>query len=63
MGNLCLTRREGETVVLHSLAGERIEIEVAEVIGGKVKLLFHAPSSVLINRGEVQKRIDRGERM
>ena len=62
MGNLCLTRMKGEIVVLTMPTGERVELEVNGIERRKVKLTFRAPPSVLIHRGEVQARIDRGQK-
>jgi len=50
---LILHRREGETVWITASNGEQIEVTVAEVRGGRARLGFHAPESVVIDRGEV----------
>lgn len=46
---LVLTRRIGETIVL----GDVIELTVAEVRGGKVRLAISAPEAVRIRRAEL----------
>jgi carbon storage regulator len=46
---LVLTRRIGETIVL----GTKIELTVAAVQGGKVKLAISAPAVVRIRRSEL----------
>lgn len=50
---LILNRREGETVMITASNGEPIEVTVSETRAGHVRLGFHAPESVVIDRGEV----------
>lgn len=55
-GNLVLTRRSGESVIV-SIGGEQImEINVGEVIQGRCKLCFSAPRHVIICRKEILNR-------
>lgn len=50
---LVIRRRAGESVVIEPGPGLRIELQVMEVHGTRVKLGFAAPASVLILRQEI----------
>jgi carbon storage regulator len=50
---LHITRRKGETVVVTTPAGERIEVSVLGFQGQQVRLGVEAPAPVSIKRGEV----------
>ena len=52
---LILTRRIGESVVIH----EDVYCTVMEYRDGKVHLAFDAPKSIPIHRDEIQRRIYR----
>lgn len=55
-GNLVLTRRTGESVIIRNEAGEVVVIvAVQEVRSGKVKLLFQAPPAWPVNRQEIDE--------
>jgi len=56
---LVLTRKDQESVVIASANPfERmLKVTVLEIGGGKVKLGFEAPSSVLVHRSEIWERI------
>ena len=58
---LVLTRRVDEDVLLTLPDGQRVRIHVAAVVGDKVRLAFDAPDEVVVNRAEVQDRIDAGQ--
>ena len=58
---LVLTRHVDEDVLLTLPDGQRVRISVAGVLGDRVKLAFDAPAEVIINRAEVQARIDAEE--
>lgn len=51
---LTLTRKVGETIVVHR---GLITIHVKRVSGNKVQLSVDAPKEIEINRGEVETRI------
>lgn len=55
---LVFSRRVGEKTVITTSSGERIVVQVSRVLGRNVRMSFDAPSSVRINREDVQKRID-----
>lgn len=50
---LCLTRKVGDTVRLELPDGSIILIEVGDVQGKQVRLIFNADEAVKIHRGEV----------
>jgi carbon storage regulator len=53
-GNLVLTRKKGESVII----GDNIEVTVVEIGGeGRVRLSFNAPSDISIHREEVYNEI------
>lgn len=59
---LILTRRVNEEIVI--TAGDfKIVLQVTEIDGQKVKLGFHAPHQVSINRREVQDANEAKARM
>lgn len=65
MGNLILTRRPGDTIrltvdptvdpqeALRWLLEEGIDIEVAEILGERVRLAIRAPDELRVMRGEL----------
>jgi len=55
MGQLILTRKPGETIVIDG----DIEVTVLGIVGNQVRIGTDAPDEVPINRKEVQRRIDR----
>ena len=57
-GQLVLTRKKNEIV---SIENGRIEVELLEIRGDKVRLAFRADPSIRIHRKEVQDRINTGE--
>ena len=54
MGNLILTRKRNESVVI----GGDVTLTVVEIRGDKVRLGFRAPQGVRIDRSEVRDRIE-----
>jgi len=50
---LVIRRRPGESVIIEAGPGVRIQLQVMEVQGARVKLGFAAPASVLILRQEI----------
>ncbi len=54
-GNLILSRRAGEVVVI----GTDIEVEVLEIRGDKVRIRVSAPKEVQVHRLEVWEEIQR----
>ena len=56
---LILTRRPNDSVVITDSAGERMEVMVLEVSGNQVRMGFCAPDDVIINRREIQDKIDK----
>jgi len=55
---LVLTRYPGESIIITSASGCRIEISIIDVRGDKVRLGIEAPRSVTVHRKEIQQRID-----
>lgn len=55
---LLLSRKEGERVMI----GRDIIVQVAEINGNKVRLLFTAPNGVPIYREEIYKSIHQDEK-
>jgi carbon storage regulator len=53
---LILNRKEGQSVIITTDAGEEIEISVLEIKGKYAKLGFTAPVSVGVDRKEVSER-------
>lgn len=51
---LVLSRKSGESIFID---GKRIEIRVLSISQGKVRLGFIADLDVVINRGEIEERI------
>lgn len=54
---IVFTRRENQGVVL-SVGGVRVTVRVAEIKGGKARLVIDAPGTVQVNRGEIQATLD-----
>lgn len=55
LGRLALTRKEGELIRLTTSDGP-IEVIVETAVGNRAKLVFVAPTSVRIMRGELTPR-------
>ncbi len=53
---LILNRKEGQSVIITTDAGEEIEISILEIKGKYAKLGFTAPVSVGVDRKEVSER-------
>jgi len=53
---LILTRRPGETLIIETPAGERIEVTVLEVKGNQVKIGTDAPDNIAIVREELLEK-------
>jgi carbon storage regulator CsrA len=59
---LVLGRKQGETIIIRTRAGEEIKMMVVAIgSAGKVRIGVGAPEDCTIHRGEVQQRIDSGE--
>jgi carbon storage regulator len=58
MPGLLLTRKEGERVMI----GRDIVVQVCDIAGGKVRLLFTAPDSVPIYREEIYVNIHKDDK-
>jgi len=54
---LILTRRPGETIVIETPAGERIEVAVLGVKGNQVRVGTQAPADVSIMREEMLRKL------
>ena len=54
MGELVLTRRVNETIVING----NIRVTIRHISGHQVKVGVDAPREVSINRQEIQERID-----
>lgn len=52
MGNLVLTRKANETIII----GDLVTIKINKVWGGKVSLSIEAPKEVRVLRGELLER-------
>jgi carbon storage regulator len=50
---LCLTRREGEKIII----GDNIVVTVVEVSGDRVRIGIEAPKEISVHREEVQIKI------
>lgn len=50
---LVITRKVGETIII----GDNIEVKVARVDGGQVRLAITAPREIPVHRGEIYARI------
>jgi carbon storage regulator len=57
---LILTRRPGESVIITTPAGERIEVAVLGVKGNQVRLGTEAPAEVTVLREELVDRSQTG---
>lgn len=53
---LVLARKKGQRILAFRKGGDRIEIQVMEITGGRVRLGITAPSEVTILREEVEPR-------
>ena len=54
---LILTRRPGETLIIETPAGERIEVTVLQVKGSQVRIGTQAPADISIVREELVERL------
>ena len=54
---LILTRRVGESIIIETPAGERIEVAVLGVKGNQVRIGTQAPGDIQIMREELLERI------
>ncbi len=59
---LILNRKEGQSVIITTDAGEEIEISVLEISGKYTKLGFNAPISIGVDRKEVSERKKENEK-
>jgi len=59
---LVLTRQTEQSVVMTTMDGMRVTVKVVGVHNGNVRLHIDAPSSVDINRSEVEEAIARQRR-
>lgn len=50
---LVLARKQNETIVITTPAGDVIEIVVVELRGDKVRLGVHAPVTIRVDRKEI----------
>ena len=57
---LVLTRKIGESIIIHTSTGEEIEILVLDMKGKQVRLGTEAASDVSVYRDEVLERIRYG---
>lgn len=55
---LVLARREQEEIIVTSPQGEELRILVVEIRPGLVRLGLNAPRTWVINRAEIQARIE-----
>ena len=58
---LILTRHPGETIIIETPAGERIQVVVLGVKGNQVRVGIEAPADVTILREELIDRPQTGE--
>ena len=58
---LILTRRVGESIIIETPAGERIEVTVLAVKGSQVRIGTQAPEDVRIVREELLARADKAD--
>lgn len=58
-GNLVLSRKKNETIIVAPEGHEPIEVTVVEIRGDKVRLGVEAPREVPVHRREIQDAIDR----
>ena len=54
---LVLTRELGGRIILHTAAGEVIEIQLLETRGAQARIGIHAPKSVIIAREEIDEAL------
>lgn len=60
MAKLVLARRINETIVI-KIGDVKVLVTIADIAGKQAKVAICAPESVLINREEMQDRLDRRE--
>lgn len=60
---LVLSRARDESVILtDTVSGHQTTVTVVAINGGHVRLGFSAPQAVVVNRRELQERIDAEDR-
>jgi sRNA-binding carbon storage regulator CsrA len=52
LGRLCITRREGDGIILRTPAGELIEVWFYQFDRGSTKVMVIAPKNVRVDRHE-----------
>lgn len=57
---LCLTRHEGETVELYQHGVKLGEVQLVQIRGDRVRLVFEFPDGIQIIRGEVENKVIKG---
>ncbi len=58
---LILNRKEGQSIVITTEAGEEIELSILEIKGKYAKVGIQAPATVTVDRKEVSERKKGGE--
>lgn len=58
IGQLVLSRKPNETIVVQSPEGTLITVSVIEIRGDKVLLMTRAPKSWRVHRGEIFDKIE-----
>jgi carbon storage regulator CsrA len=58
---LILNRKETQSIVITTEAGEEIELSILEIKGKYAKVGIQAPSTVTVDRKEVHERKKGGE--
>ena len=56
-GPVVLTRRPGESIIIETPAGERIEVAVLGIRGNQVRIGTNAPDDIQIMRDELPERL------
>ena len=56
-GYLCISRKKFESLSITTAAGERIELKVADIQRGKVRLALSADKSIKILRSELEAKL------
>lgn len=54
---LTLTRRLGQSAIIRTPAGEKIEVKITDIEGGKIRLSFIAPRHIEVNREELDMAV------
>ena len=58
---LVLSRHRDESIVITLEDGRRIDIQVVDILLGKVRLGVTADRSIIVHRDEIQALVDREE--